>query len=309
VHTLHGVHGVAGICTSVGAWQPRHRDRDDGRRGTMEILVTGGTGTLGRVVVERLRERGHVPRVLSRRAGAGRVVGDLETGAGVAEAVSGVDAVVHAASRPGHDVAQAETLLAALRAEGARRATGSAAAAGETGRHAAPHLVFVSIVGVDRVPLAYYRDKVEVERLTAAAGVPWTVLRATQFHDLLSTLFGVLGRSPVLPVLAGASFQPVDVRDVADRLAELATGTPAGRAPDLGGPQVRSMADLARTWAGATGRRRGVLPVRLPGGLARAVRDGGLLTPDHADGRITFEEFLAGQASYPAPENRRDSGR
>jgi uncharacterized protein YbjT (DUF2867 family) len=272
----------------------------------MEILVTGGTGTLGRVVVERLRERGHVPRVLSRRAGTGRVVGDLETGAGVAEAVRGVDAVVHAASRPGHDVAQAKTLLAALRAEGA---PGSVAAAGETGRQAAPHLVFVSIVGVDRVPLAYYRDKVEVERLTAAAGVPWTVLRATQFHDLLSTLFGVVGRSPVLPVHAGASFQPVDVRDVADRLADLATGPPVGGAPDLGGPQVRSMADLARTWAAATGRRRAVLPVRLPGRLARAVRDGGLVTPNHADGRITFEEFLAGQASHPTSENRRHGGR
>jgi uncharacterized protein YbjT (DUF2867 family) len=275
----------------------------------MRILVTGGTGTLGRVLVERLRERGHVPRVLSRRAGQGRVVGDLETGAGVPEAVRGVDAVVHAASRPSHDVAQTETLLAALRAEGARPAGGSVAAAGESGRHAAPHLVFISIVGVDRVPLAYYREKVEVERLVAAAGMPWTVLRATQFHDLLSTLFGVLGRSPVLPVLARASFQPVDVRDVADRLADLATGAPVGRAPDLGGPQVRPMADLARTWAGATGRRRAVLPVRLPGRLARAVRAGGLITPEHADGRITFEEFLAGQTSHSASGGRRRGGR
>ena len=273
----------------------------------MEILVTGGTGTLGRVVVERLRERDHLPRVLSRRAGEGRVVGDLESGAGVAEAVRGVDAVVHAASRPGHDVAQAETLLAALRAEGTRRATGSLATT-ETRGHADPHLVFVSIVGVDRVPLAYYRDKVEVERLVAAAGVPWTVLRATQFHDLLTMLFGVLGRSPVLPVLAGALFQPVDVRDVADRLADLVTGAPVGRAPDLGGPQVRSMADLARAWTAATARRRAVLPVRLPGGLARAVRDGGLITPEHADGRITFEEFLAGQALHSTSENRRHGG-
>jgi uncharacterized protein YbjT (DUF2867 family) len=101
----------------------------------MEILVTGGTGTLGRVVVERLQERGHVARVLSRRDGPGRMVGDLETGAGIAEAVRGVDAVVHAASRPGHDVVQARVLLDAMR------------------RAEVPHLVFVSIVGVDRVPL------------------------------------------------------------------------------------------------------------------------------------------------------------
>lgn len=154
--------------------------------------------------------------------------------------------------------------------------------------------MFVSIVGADRVPLAYYRDKVAVERMVTDSGVPWTVLRATQFHDLLARLLGALGRSPVLPVLAGAHFQPVDVRDVADRLAALAVAPPAGRADDLAGPVVRSMADLAPTWAVASGRRRAVVPVPLPGRLARAVRAGGLLAPAHADGRRTFEEFLAG---------------
>lgn len=241
-----------------------------------EILVTGGTGTLGRVLVARLRERGHEPRVLSRHPGPGRTVGDLETGAGIAAALRGVDAVVHAASRPGHDVAQARTLLDALAGEGA----------------GAPHLVFVSIVGADRVPLGYYRNKVRVEEMIAAAGGPWTVLRATQFHDLLATLFGVLGRAPVLPVLAGARFQPIDVRDVADRLVELATGWSRAGTVELAGPQVRSMADLARAWAAATGRRRAVLPVPLPGRLPTAVRAGGLLAPARAEGRITFEEFL-----------------
>jgi uncharacterized protein YbjT (DUF2867 family) len=107
-----------------------------------------------------------------------------------------------------------------------------------------PHLVYISIVGIDGVPLRYYRDRLEVERLIESDTVPWTVLRATQFHDLLAGLFGVLGRAPVLPVLGGARFQPVDVRDVGDRLAALAVAAPAGRAPDLGGPEVRTMADL-----------------------------------------------------------------
>jgi uncharacterized protein YbjT (DUF2867 family) len=240
-----------------------------------KILVTGGTGTLGRAVVPRLREQGHVPRVLSRHGGPDRYVGDLETGDGVTDAVRGVDAVLHAASRRGHDVAQARTLLDAVRAE------------------EVPHLVFVSIVGVDRVPLRYYRDKLRVEQMVAESEVPWTVLRATQFHDLLVRVFGVLGRSPVLPVAAGAWFQPIDVRDVADRVAALATGAPVGRAPDLAGPQIRSMADLARTWAAAIGRRRAVLPVPFPGRTSRAVREGGLIDPGHAAGRITFEEFLA----------------
>jgi uncharacterized protein YbjT (DUF2867 family) len=198
-----------------------------------EILVTGGTGTLGTALAAVLREQGHEPRVLSRRPGPDRWVGDLETGAGLADAVRGVDAVVHAATRAGHDVAQAATLLDAL-----RKAAGT-------------HLVFVSIVGVDRVPLGYYRDKVRVEQMIAAAGVPWTVLRATQFHDLLAMLFRGVGRTPVLPVLAGARFQPVDVRDVARRLADLALGDRSGAPPTSAAPRSGRWP----TWPGP-GRRR-----------------------------------------------------
>ena len=248
------------------------------------ILVTGGTGTLGRVVVDRLRGAGCQTRVLSRRAGPGRVVGDLRSGAGVEDAVRGVAVIVHCASAPGHDVAATRCLI-----DAAWRAGPNAA------------LVLVSIVGVDRVPLGYYREKLAVERLVENAGLPWTIQRATQFHDLLARLFGALARSPVLPVLAGTSVQPVDVHDVAERLVRLAVSAPAGRASDLGGPQVRPMADLARTWLAATGRRRVVLPVRLPGAVVRGYRRGEHLAPDHAEGRITFQEYLTGSPTRDRP--------
>ncbi|MGH3615283.1 MAG: SDR family oxidoreductase [Pseudonocardia sp.] len=255
------------------------------------ILVTGGTGTLGRVVVNRLRAAGVEARALSRRPGAapGRVTGDLSSGAGIAEAVRGCPVIVHCATGPRRDTAATHNLIGAA-------------------RHAdvIPHLVYISIVGVDRVladaggrpgrgvpgVLGYYREKLATEQLVAQAGVPWTILRATQFHDLLAWVFSGLSRSPVLPVLAATSFQPVDVGDVADRLVELATTAPAGRVPDIGGPQVRPMADLARAWLAATGRRRLVLPMRLPGAAARGFREGGHLAPQHRDGRRTFEEYL-----------------
>jgi uncharacterized protein YbjT (DUF2867 family) len=240
------------------------------------MLVTGGTGTLGRALVPALRAAGHDVRVLSRRPGPDRITGDLATGAGLDDAVRGAGTILHLASRPRNDTALTRTLIdAAL-------------------RHGRPHLVYVSIVGVDRVPLGYYREKLAVEGLVAGSGLDWTTLRATQFHDLLAGLFGGLSRVGVLPVLSGAVFQPVDVRDVAARLVELVAAGPAGRVVQFGGPQVRPMDELARAWLRGTGRSRRVLPVPLPGGLARAVRAGGLAAPDQPRGERTFEQFLAG---------------
>ena len=245
----------------------------------MTTLVTGGTGTLGRAVVARLRAEGVEPRVLSRRTGPGLVTGDLDTGAGLAEATQDVSVVVHSATRyRGRDVDRTCRLIAAARRAGAT-----------------PHLIYVSIVGVDRVPLPYYRQKLAVERVVEGAGLPWTIQRVTQFHTLLDMLFTPLSRLPLLPVLAGTDVQPIDVADAAERFAALALAPPAGRMPDLGGPQVRPMAALAASWLAARGTRRRVLPVRLPGKIGAGYRAGGHLTPGHAGGRITFEEFLSGR--------------
>lgn len=244
------------------------------------IVVTGGTGTLGRALVARLRDDGHEPRVLSRRPGPGRVVGDLDSGAGLEQALRGASVVVHAATRYRHDVAGTQRLVVAARRGGV-----------------SPHLVYVSIVGVDRVPMSYYREKVAVERVVEESGLPWTVQRVTQFHDLLDSLFTRLAALPVLPVLAEAAVQPIDVRDAAERFRELAAAGPAGRVPDLGGPAVRPMTELARVWLDARGSQRRVLPVRLPGAVARGYRAGGHLAPEHAEGRITFEEFLAARSA------------
>jgi uncharacterized protein YbjT (DUF2867 family) len=233
------------------------------------ILVTGGTGTLGRLVAERLRADGHEVRVLSRHSRPYAV--DLrEGGPALDAALDGVDTVVHCASTPtGGDV----------EAVGHRRA-------------GAGHLVLVSIVGVDRVPLPYYRTKLAVERHVERSGLGWTILRATQFHDLLDRLFRVSAKLPVLVVPAGVCDQPVEAAEVADRLAELAVGAPAGRVPDLGGPEVRDFPALAAAWLKATGKRRGIVRLPLAGRTYRAFRAGGHLTPGHALGKGTFEEWL-----------------
>jgi uncharacterized protein YbjT (DUF2867 family) len=238
------------------------------------ILVTGGTGTLGRLVTERLRADGHEVRVLSRRAQPYAV--DLrEGGAGLDAALAGVETVVHCASaQRGGDEQAAQNLIAAARRAGV------------------VHLVYISIVGVDRVPLPYYRSKFAVERLIEESGLGWTVLRATQFHDLLVTLFQGLGKAPVMPLPAGVSDQPVEVAEVADRLTELALAAPAGRVTDMAGPEVRSLDSLARAYLRTTGRRRPVLNVPLFGKTYGAFRAGGHLAPDQAVGKVTFEEHL-----------------
>lgn len=255
------------------------------------IAVTGGTGLLGRAVVRLLRDAGRRVRVVSRRpapAGQDRdgwATADLRTGEGVAAALAGSAAVVHCATtgRRGQEVAFARMLVEA----------------------GAPHLLYVSIVGVDRVPLGYYRGKLAAERLIESSGLPYTILRATQFHDLVRTLLAWAAKAPVM-LVPGIRVQPVDVGDVAARLAELAAGEPGGRVPDLGGPAVRDFRELAAAYLRATGRRRPVGTLRLPGSTFRAFRDGGHLAPDHAAGAVTFEEYLT---AHPAPRRLSYRGR
>ncbi|MFG2308353.1 SDR family oxidoreductase [Streptomyces sp. NPDC048566] len=245
------------------------------------ILVTGGTGTLGRLVCERLREDGHTVRVLSRHTQPYAV--DLRKGGTVLDsAVLGADAIVHCASSPrGGDERAAERLITAARRAGV------------------PHLLYISIVGVDVVPMGYYRAKLAVERLVRESGLGWTILRATQFHDLVDQVLTGLAKPPVLLLPAGADDQPIAVAEVAARLAELAAGAPAGRVADMGGPEVRSLRSLAAAHLSATGKRRPVVGVPLFGATYRAFRDGGHLTPGQAVGRGTFEDFL--KERYPAP--------
>lgn len=248
------------------------------------ITVTGATGTLGRKVVDRLLARGDTVRGLSRnppadeRPGLEWVVGDLSAEAGMEEAFAGADAVIHCATNsrsPKQDVAGARSLIETLAAEGTP-------------------LVYISIVGVDRIPFGYYRIKHEVEGLVQASGFPWTILRATQFHDLLAAAIGKLALAPVLlPVPAGFSFQPVEVREVADRLVELADQPGAGRVPDFGGPEVLPATGLAREWLRREHKRRRVVSVPVPGKAAAAFRAGHHLAPEHREGTGTFHDFLA----------------
>ncbi len=217
---------------------------------TTPILVTGGTGTLGRQVVPRLRDAGYDIRVLSRRGRADEdgiryLTGDLATGEGVEPAVDGVETIIHCAGTSKGDEVKTRQLVRAASQAGAR------------------HLVYISVVGADRIPVAsgldramfgYFASKLAAEKVIADSGLPWTALRATQFHDLTLLTIRQLARLPVVPVPAGWRVQPVDAGEVAARLVELALGPPAGLVPDLGGPRVYELAALVRGYLRARGK-------------------------------------------------------
>jgi uncharacterized protein YbjT (DUF2867 family) len=259
---------------------------------TQPIVVTGGTGTLGRRVVPRLAEAGREVRVLTRHARPGEdgiryLNGDLATGEGVEPAVDGAGVIVHCAGTGKGDDVLARNLVRAV-----------------SSRAGAPHLVYISVVGADRIPVVsavdramfgYFGYKLAAERIVAESGLPWTTLRAAQFHDLILMVARQLAKLPVLPLPSGSRFQPVETDEVAARLVELALGEPAGLVPDLAGPRIYLAAELMRGFLRATGRRRPIVPIRLPGRAAAAVRAGANLAPEHAAGRKTWEEFLAEQ--------------
>lgn len=255
---------------------------------TAPILVTGGTGTLGRLIVPRLQAAGCRVRVLSRNSHAAKdgveyVVGDVSTGEGVERAVAGVETILHLAGSAKGDEEKTRHLVRAAKRAGAR------------------HLVYPSVVGAERVPVVsgvdrtmfgYFAAKRASEQEIANSGLPWTTVRATQVFDSMLAVARQMAKLPVIPVPAGFRFQPVDTMEVATRLVELALGEPRGLVPDIGGPRSYSMADLIRAYLRACQRRRLFLPLAFPGNAARAIRAGANLAPGRAVGR-TWEAFLA----------------
>ncbi|MDA4106156.1 SDR family oxidoreductase [Mycolicibacterium holsaticum] len=248
------------------------------------VLITGATGTLGHCVVPEAVDAGHQVRALSRKnrvgyTGVRWAQGDLLAGTGLDDALHGVDVVVNCATQPtgGKDVTSMANLIAAAR------------------RASVGHIVHVSIVGIDRIPLPYYRTKLRAEQLLEASGVGHTVLRATQFHDLIYAIFAIQRFSPVLCALRGVRFQPIDTHDVAARLVELVDAEPAGRAPDIGGPAVHTHTELGRMYLAARGSRRKAVALPITGRIVAGFRSGANLVPANAVGTVSFADYLTGK--------------
>ncbi|RLP85370.1 SDR family oxidoreductase [Micromonospora sp. BL4] len=247
----------------------------------MRIAVAGGTGWVGRLVVDAVRAAGHEPLILARSTGV-----DLIRGSGLDEALTGVPVVI--------DVSNVSTTNRKKSENFFGTATGNLLTAGQ--RVGVRHHVALSVVGVDRVNWGYYAGKRRQEKLVLDGAVPATVLRSTQFHELAAQMLAsVPGPIAVVPQMLS---QPIAAHEVAHCLVDLALADPAGRAPDIAGPQQLHMPDMARRLLRARGSHRVVLPVRLPGATGRAMAGDGLLpTGPGPRGRQTFDQWLASPAA------------
>lgn len=257
-------------------------------------LVTGGTGSLGCYLVPALARQGHQVRIMSRRAQPADtpyewVQASLASRAGLDSAMADVTTIVHAATGSYNNAKTVDIQGTARLLEAAARAS-------------VAHFIYISIVGADRIPADYLLAKLAAEQQIVASNVPWTILRATQFHTLIDQLLSVAAWIPlVLPMSLDFQFQPVSPAEVADALARAAIDGPGGRLPDMGGPLISSMHELATAWLGARRLRRRLLHLPLPGKLADAFRLGLNTTTEGQRGTVTWEAWLDAKYTSSSP--------
>ncbi|CAA9234394.1 MAG: FIG00997952: hypothetical protein [uncultured Arthrobacter sp.] len=233
------------------------------------VAVVGGTGAVGSLVTRYLLEEGHEVVVLSRCGrrpdspeGPQYRRADVSTGEGLQEALRGSEALIDVtnaklrAAQQGTFVGGAARLLEAAAAEGVGRA------------------VLLSIVGIDRSPLAYYQAKLAQEKAYLGAGLDTCILRATQFHSFVEALHSSLRRVGLCPYFSGARFQTIDPDAVARRLVELVPADTTGQAREVAGPEVRTAREYAADYLRVPGRRGLALPLPLPGAAGKAFRQG-----------------------------------
>jgi uncharacterized protein YbjT (DUF2867 family) len=250
--------------------------------------VTGGTGNLGSRVVRNLHREGKVVRVLSRHGGADaegvvHQVGDTVRGTGLDSALRNVDVVVHLAGGAKGDDIAAEHVSRAARKAGVQ------------------HVVLISVIGADVMPIGYFRAKAAAERTIAASGVPFSILRVAQVHDFLRSTVGAMAKLPIVPAPRGLRFQPVGADEVAEALTGLALREPAGRVPDLAGPEVLDVEQILTSLLEFRGHRRPLWRLRIPGAVGRAYRAGDNLAGSDAQrGSVTWRQYLTVRASVGA---------
>jgi len=228
-----------------------------------------------------VRVMSRLPRLMGRFADVEWAQADLETGAGIAEAVEDIDIIVNSASSAGANTHQVDVV-------GARQMLERARAAGVS------HVVHVSIVGIDRLASnPYYQQKLEAEQVIAQSGLPWTTLRITQFHSFIESRYLIPDVRPPQAVLpTDFLFQSIDVGEAAECLAVVTALRPAGQLLQVGGPEVLRLGDMARVWMEARGMQHPIVDRPLTDALAEGRRAGYGNCPANRYGSTTWTDWV-----------------
>jgi uncharacterized protein YbjT (DUF2867 family) len=250
------------------------------------VLITGGTGLLGSEVVSQLAKMGcFTLRILVRessfRPGIDKhaFIGDLATGKGIPEALAGVSIIIHCASNPQDtdhvDIGGTVHLIANLDHQAFR------------------HFIYVSIVGVDKTTYPYYQSKLFAEHLIKDSGIPFTILRATQFYEfVISQIKALRVEKYEVFIPAGLKFQPISIDDVAKELARLAESKPTNKVINLGGPEIFTFEKLAQDYLNAAGQPYHFTAIT-PSSVREQMFSSGInLVPENAAGTTTWHHFL-----------------
>ena len=249
----------------------------------MKTLITGAGGQLGSPTLAAVKAAGQEAVGTSSSGRPGLLPVDLFTGDGLDEALRGVDTIIHCAhTGSSRDLRLARNLVAAAQHADIR------------------HMVLISIVGIEDLPLTYYNQRLAIEKIVQGSGVPFTLQRATQFHSLIAGLFAAQRHLPVV-LAPAARFQTIAVTEVAGQLARLASGAPRGRVADIGGPEQLGIGQMYRQWRTARGGRRPWLEVRLPFlQVFKGLDAGANLVIGEPFGEQTFAQYLQ---EPPAPRS------
>ncbi len=243
----------------------------------MKIAIAGSTGTVGRQTVKEARKRGHEVVEISRSAGI-----DVTELGGLAEALAGVDAVIDVTGPSSASVAKAIEFF--------QKSSSNLLQAGK--QAGVRHHVTLSIVGIDKIASGYYAAKLAQEEVVEKSDVPWSILRATQFHEFASQMVGQLSFGP-FAMVPKARTQPIAAAEVGRALIDLAEKGPGGRVADLAGPRVEDLGKMARGYLRAVNSRKKVFAATLPGKFFKGLRDGLILPePGATLGEQTYAEWL-----------------
>lgn len=242
-----------------------------------KILITGGTGNLGRSLVKILDENNVSYTIASRQNKNGKeniAVLDLLENKGIKEAVAGKEIIFHLATDFKKDTKATCNLLSALEP------------------HSNMHLIYISIVGIDKVPFAYYRQKLSSEAAIKKSGIPFTILRATQFHEFIDQILSTLLKYPIGLLPKKVISQPVQTAAVAEQLYRLSLADASNKTYEIGGPEVCTLEALAGEWMRYNNKKRWLINLPLWGTLGTTFRNGSLTTRHKAREGVSWKEWL-----------------